>query len=84
VLRRGDATGLRPTVVDKPTDYMFTAGHRIALLGQTSSLEWTAPKAYDGPPCPACASYSLELGPGTSLDPAGRGQGRPRRLFAAE
>jgi predicted acyl esterase len=84
VLRAGDGSGLRHAVVAKPTDYTFAAGHRIALLVQTSSLEWVAPKAYDGAPCPTCAAYSLELGPGTSLTLPLVGKPDPRRLFAAE
>jgi predicted acyl esterase len=75
----GDGKGLRTTVVAKPTDWTFTKGHRIALVLQTSSLEWTMPKAYDGVPTP---TFSLELGAATSLTLPLVGAGDVRTLFA--
>jgi hypothetical protein len=83
-LRPGDGTGLDETVVAKPTDYTFQAGHRIALVIQTSSLEWIVAKQYDGAPCPTCASYVLELGPATALTLPVVGKVNARSLFAAE
>lgn len=82
--RLGDGTRLDSTVVAKPTDYTFSAGHRIALVVQTSSLEWVLQKPYDGAPCPTCAAYTLEFGPGTSLTLPLVGKPDVRRLFAAE
>jgi predicted acyl esterase len=64
VAKAGSGKGLRTTMAAHPTDWTFTKGHRIALILQTASLEWTAPKAYDGALSP---SYALELGPTTSL-----------------
>jgi predicted acyl esterase len=76
----GDGTSLAASVVAKPTDWTFRKGHRIALVVQTSSLEWVAPKPYDGgAPSP---SYALELGPRTSLTLPLVGAGDVRTLFA--
>ncbi len=75
----GDGTGLRTTVLAKPTDWTFTEGHRIALVVQTASVEWTAPKPYDGVPTP---TYALELGRTTSLTLPLVGAGDVRTLFA--
>ncbi len=74
-----DGKGLRSTVVAKPTDWTFKKGHRIALVVKTASLEWVAPKAYDGTPTP---SYGLELGPATSLTLPLVGAGNLGTLFA--
>ncbi|MCW2680509.1 MAG: Xaa-Pro dipeptidyl-peptidase [Frankiales bacterium] len=74
-----DGTGIRTTVVAKPSDWTFQKGHRIALVVQTASLEWTAPKPYDGIPSP---TYALELGPATSLTLPLVGAGDVRTLFA--
>ena len=63
-----------------PSDWTFRKGHRIALIVQTTSLEWTLPKAYDGAPTP---TYDLELGPTTSLTLPLVGPGDVRTLFSA-
>ena len=34
------------TVVEKPQDYMFRAGHRIGLNAQTEIIEWAIAKPY--------------------------------------
>jgi X-Pro dipeptidyl-peptidase len=73
---------LRARVEAKPMDWTFRAGHRIALVVQTSSLEWAVPKAYDGAPCPTCATWSLGLGPETSLTLPVVGKTSAARLFA--
>ncbi len=78
-LRPGDGSGLAASVVAKPTDWTFRAGHRIALVVATASSEWVAGKAYDGLPSP---SYGLELGPATSLSLPLVGAGDVRTLFA--
>jgi hypothetical protein len=44
-----------------------------------ASLEWTAPKPYDGAPTP---TFDLELGPATSLTLPLVGAGDLRTLFA--
>jgi X-Pro dipeptidyl-peptidase len=75
----GNGKGLRTSVVAKPTDWTFRKGHRIALVLQTASLEWTMPKAYDGVPTP---TFGLELGPQTSLALPLVGAGDVRTLFA--
>jgi len=75
----GDGKGLRSTVVAKPSDWTFQKGHRIALVVQTASSEWVLPKPYDGAPTP---TYTLELGPTTSLSLPLVGAGDLRTLFA--
>ncbi|HVE64615.1 MAG TPA: CocE/NonD family hydrolase [Mycobacteriales bacterium] len=71
------------TVVAKPTDYIFRAGHRIGLIVSTESNEWVLPKAYDAPCAAAtCASYTLDVGGASSLTLPLVGRLRPGRLFA--
>lgn len=77
--RAGDGKGIRTTVVAKPTDWTFKKGHRIALIVKSASLEWTAPKAYDGAPTP---TFGLELGSATSLSLPLVGRGDMDTLFA--
>ena len=74
----GDGSGLQVGFGAHPTDWTFRKGHRIALLVQTSSLEWVLPKAYDGVPSP---TYSLELGAGTSVTLPLVSPGDVRTLF---
>lgn len=74
-----DGKGIRTTVVAKGSDWTFTKGHRIALVLQTTSLEWTAPKSYDGVPSP---TFALEVGPATSLTLPLVAAGDVRTLFA--
>jgi X-Pro dipeptidyl-peptidase len=76
-----DGTGIRSSITAHPTDWTFRAGHRIALVLQTSSAEWTLPKPYDGLPTP---TYALELGPTTSLTLPLVGAGSAASLFAKE
>lgn len=76
--RPGDGKSIRATVPAKPTDWTFRAGHRIALVLQTSSSEWVLPKAYDGVPAP---TFGLELGAATSLTLPLVGAGDVRSLF---
>jgi X-Pro dipeptidyl-peptidase len=64
---KADGTTLSTTLAAKPTDYVFRKGHRIALVVATGSAEWVLPKPYDGAPCASCATWSLQLGPQTSL-----------------
>jgi X-Pro dipeptidyl-peptidase len=77
----GDGEGIRTSVVAKPSDWTFGKGHRIALVLQTSSLEWTMPKAYDGVPTPT-PTFELEVGPATSLTLPLVGAGDVATLFA--
>ncbi|HVE98525.1 MAG TPA: CocE/NonD family hydrolase [Mycobacteriales bacterium] len=71
------------TVVAKPQDYIFRAGHRIGLIVQTEANEWVLPKAYDKPcSSPACAGFTLTLGSSTLTLPV-VGAASPRSLFAS-
>ena len=80
--RPGDGTGLRASVAAKPTDWTFRKGHRIALVVQTSSVEWIANKPYDGGvPSP---TYTLDLGSATSLTVPLVDAGKVGTLFAKE
>jgi len=82
------APGNKPftsTVVAKPQDYIFRAGHRIGLIVQTESNEWVLPKAYDAPCSFAtCTGYMLGLGGQSSLTLPVVGRVSTRSLFAAE
>ncbi|TAL15632.1 MAG: CocE/NonD family hydrolase [Frankiales bacterium] len=77
--KAGDGKGIRTTMPAHPTDWTFRKGHRIALLVQTGSSEWVLPKGYDGLPTP---TYTLDLGPGTSLTLPLVAPGDVRTLFA--
>ena len=77
--RPGDGTGIGAAVTAHPTDWVFRAGHRIALIVQTASAEWTLPKPYDGAPAP---TYEVQVGAATSLTLPLVGAGDVRTLFA--
>jgi X-Pro dipeptidyl-peptidase len=76
----GDGTGIRTAVTAHPTDWTFRQGHRIALIVQTASVEWTLPKTYDGIPSP---TYGLAVGAATSLTLPLVGAGNVRTLFGS-
>ena len=71
------------TVVAKPQDYIFRAGHRIGLIVQTEANEWVLPKAYDEP-CTAgsCLGYYLHLASQSSLTLPVVGPVSTKTLFA--
>ena len=68
------------TVVAKPQDYVFRAGHRIGLIVQTEMNEWVMPKPYDSA-CATCATYRVDFGP-TGLVLPVVGPVNPAKLFA--
>ena len=77
---------VKMTVVAKPTDYVFTKGHRIGLQVQTEINEWMVPKVYPG--CDGadqrCARFRVRWERGrTRLKlPLVRPPQSARRLFA--
>ena len=55
------------TVVAKPQDYTFRAGHSIGLLIMAEQTEWVTPKAYDDPAGGQGATVTVDTNGGTIL-----------------
>ncbi len=73
------------TVVAKPQDYIFRAGHRIGLIVQTEANEWVLPKPYDAPCATAtCVSWQLVMGGQSSLTLPVVGRATAKSLFATK
>ncbi|HVF19657.1 MAG TPA: CocE/NonD family hydrolase [Mycobacteriales bacterium] len=72
------------TILAKPQDYIFRAGHRIGLIVQTEANEWVLPKAYDAP-CTsgACLGWYLSYQGQSSLTLPVVGPVNAKKLFAA-
>lgn len=64
--RPGPAGVRTDTVVAMPMDYTFRKGHRLGLVVQNETVEWTIAKPYEGA-CATCSTYALQLGAGTSV-----------------
>jgi X-Pro dipeptidyl-peptidase len=67
------------TVVAKPQDYVFRAGHSIGLIVQTEMNEWVMPKAYDSA-CATCGTYRIDFGSTALILPVA-GKVVPAKLF---
>ena len=48
------------TVVEKPQDYTFRAGHLIGLMVQTENVEWSVPKVYEGCNSAECSTVAID------------------------
>jgi len=69
------------TVVAKPTDYVFRAGHSIGLLIMAEQTEWVTPKAYDDPAGGAGATVTIDTNGKTVLTLPVVGSVNAARLF---
>lgn len=72
------------TIVEKPQDYTFRAGHLIGLNVQTEILEWSLPKAYPDCASVACSTVRIdwEAGRTTVTLPVVNAPANPAVLFA--
>ena len=73
------------TIVEKPQDYVFRAGHLIGLMVQTEINDWSLPKLYPGCLTLACTTVRVhwEAGETQLVLPVVDAPRNPSTLFSA-